>query len=188
MESTISRMMLPPPSHVYISLIWYAIERSNDVVIKYLKDKGAKADFVDSRKQSLLHLTAEMGDVNTVSHVLDMRADVNAQDLAGDTALHVAARLNHAPIVELLVSHGADANILNTNKTTCLHEAAFRGDHKMVRWLMYKGAFTNRFSISSYSNSRRFPIQYICYTACGWGLSSFMTMRVSVRMLIIMWR
>jgi ankyrin repeat protein len=85
---------------------------------------------------------ARKGDVERVSFLLKVGAEVGAADAEGWTALHWASEEGHEPIVRLLLDGGADARAATTDADgeTPLHLASQRGHESMVRLLLDKGA------------------------------------------------
>ena len=59
-------------------------------------------------QQSLLHLAARNGDIETCTLLLDQGADISKKTGRGSSALHLAAAAGHEDICQLLVARGAD--------------------------------------------------------------------------------
>jgi ankyrin repeat protein len=70
-------------------------------------------NYVDSNGDHLLHIAAYLGDLRTVSLLVNAGVDI---DLLGDmenTALHCAKRKGHEDVAKFLIDHGASTTIEN---------------------------------------------------------------------------
>lgn len=69
--------------------------------------------YVDSGGDSLLHIAAQLGDVETILILIGAGLDVNRQGDMGFTALHYAYEGGHQSAVDALLAGGASADIEN---------------------------------------------------------------------------
>jgi len=84
------------------------------------------------------------GDVESVRHLLNAGAGVNARDEYGYTPLHAACFHGHPAIVRLLIEAGADVNAKEKDGGyTPLHYACLHGRTETVRLLLEAGADPN---------------------------------------------
>src|SRR5262249_13586419 len=131
---------------------------------RFLRDKGAKLDFVSAAalgeeahfrkglprtdkeaKQLALLAACKSGKANIVSLLLDNGVPVNGIQESGTVSpLHHASRCNQLDVARLLIKHGADPNARNRQGSGPLYEAVYHGHHQMVRLLLEKGANPNR--------------------------------------------
>uniref|UniRef100_A0A665XC93 BRCA1 associated RING domain 1 n=1 Tax=Echeneis naucrates TaxID=173247 RepID=A0A665XC93_ECHNA len=93
--------------------------------------------------ETLLHLAAIKGDVDTVNQLLDQGADPNLKDNAGWTPLHEACNLGHMAVVEVLVSRGALLNTPGYENDSPLHDAVRNSHPAIVKLLLQHGASRN---------------------------------------------
>ena len=93
------------------------IQQKYDYLINYSSDDpNAPIDplgYVDSNGDNLVHIAAQLGDVDTISFLVDAGMDVNIQGDLGSTALHSAYDSGHRGAAEFLLAHGASATIEN---------------------------------------------------------------------------
>lgn len=83
---------------------------------------------VDMDGQTVLHLAAGAGHLDTVEALLDRGCDANVQDFTGHTALQRAASGGHLTIVRSLLAQGASLDHQDElHGNTALHEAAWKG-------------------------------------------------------------
>jgi len=99
--------------------------RTKDLL--HLLEEGAPF-VVDMDGQTVLHVAASAGRLETVEALLDRGCDSNVQDFTGHTALQRAAAGGHLDIARLLVTQGASLDHQDElHGNTALHEAAWKG-------------------------------------------------------------
>lgn len=93
------------------------LQKKYDYLINY--DSSDPTDpidpltYVDSNGDNLMHIAAQLGDVNTIALLVDAGMNINQKGDMGSTALHYAYEGKHLPAVEFLLTHGASAEIEN---------------------------------------------------------------------------
>ena len=94
-------------------------------------DDARRREFVAALDEEtlldLLFRSASIGDVQTVSAILEGGCSVDAVNSAGCTALHRAASGGHVEVVGVLVERGASVDARNSDGRTPLHLAASNG-------------------------------------------------------------
>jgi ankyrin repeat protein len=85
-----------------------------------LKTHPALINVPDYDKNTLLHLAVMHNRTNTVSLLLDSKANVDATNSAHMTPLHFAARLGYFAVAQILVDHHADRDIKDQRGWTAL--------------------------------------------------------------------
>jgi ankyrin repeat protein len=92
-------------------------------------------------KRTRLMSLSRQGDVERVSFLLKVHAEVDAADAHGRTSLHWASLKGHASVVRLLLDRGADVGARTTPLgDTPLHWASGWGHESVVRLLLDGGA------------------------------------------------
>lgn len=94
-------------------------------------------------KDSILLVTAENGNIEYMSRLLDEGADVNVKRSDGNSALMLASYAGHFYTVRLLVEKGAEINAKNESGFTALMIAASASHADIVEFLIEKGADVN---------------------------------------------
>lgn len=93
------------------------LQNKYDYLINYEScDPTAPIDpitYVDSGGDNLVHIAAQVGDINTIKLLLAAGVDVNKKGDMGFTALHYAYDSKHMDVVTFLLSVGASAEIEN---------------------------------------------------------------------------
>ena len=120
---------------------FYAAIRANDVAaLRSLVAKGADPNIADARGGStpLMH-SAAVGSLESMTLLLDAKADVNAANAAGLTALMMS--VTDIEKVRLLVDRGADVNAVTKRGRSALSlAAASDASAPIVRLLLDRGA------------------------------------------------
>lgn len=105
----------------------------------------ARASLTNSRRGTLLHLAATIGDLDTVKALLAQGANANSSHLPRrNTPLFNASQEGHHEIVKVLVENGAEVNNSQIKDgTTPLHIAAEYGHTETVKVLLELSANVN---------------------------------------------
>lgn len=110
---------------------------------KELRDKidgiGDVVNWRDERKQTLLHLAAEVDDPELVEELIGKGIDVDIQDVNNVTPLHCAAQYNSLSGAQTLITQGAKVDLVSTWGTALLLAAQY-SDVEVVKLLVDKGA------------------------------------------------
>ncbi len=123
-------------------------------VLRYLHQRGAAVDVVDSDGMTMLHRVATNdGSLACAMFLLDKGVDVNAKNNAGETALHRAAEATQKlDMVKLLVERGADVHARNVRQQTPLHKAAMESDDwDKIPFLLENGANAMAVDVHGYT-------------------------------------
>ena len=78
--------------------------------------------------------------LNLVSDLIVLGANIDWQDNYGSTALHWCASYNHPEIAKMLIDAGADVNMQDNYGSTALHLCAYWDHPKILRMLIDAGA------------------------------------------------
>ena len=101
-----------------------AIRAGNRQTISTFLDKPEEIDLPDPKLGiTPLGWAALIGDVDTVSLLIERGAKLNQGNRDGSTPLHCAAFLGRDKVVEVLVEHGADVKARNYRKELALDSA-----------------------------------------------------------------
>ncbi len=144
------------------ALMW-AANRGNSDVVKVLLEHGAdyaarsqvREQYVKSEKEqdsnpaykywieeggnTPLIFAARSGDLESVQHIVDAGADVNALSAFGTSPLIMAVHGGNARAVEYLLQQGAEVDS-SASGHTALHDAILRGNLAAVEVLLEHGA------------------------------------------------
>jgi len=125
-------------------------------IIDTLLHYGADIEVQDKKGNKLLHnlfeeafpkypLSEEAaeGYIETILHLIDKGADVNAGDKYGRTLLHKACLKGNEKIIMALMDKGANVNIQSTGGETPFHMACLRNNEKIIMAMIDKGANVN---------------------------------------------
>lgn len=87
----------------------HIVVRERDATwIRYLFGKGAKVDTANAQGETPLTIASQMGWLEGVQTLLDLRADVNLGNGRGETPLILAVQKRDLALVNLLMARGAD--------------------------------------------------------------------------------
>ncbi|KAK0702764.1 ankyrin repeat-containing domain protein [Lasiosphaeris hirsuta] len=96
-----------------------------------------------NRGKTVLHMSAERGNVRLVEMMLDHGVDVDGADGCGRTALHYAAGGAHVEVVARLLAAGADPEVRNHEGISPLHAAAYVECEPIIELLRRVGVDLN---------------------------------------------
>lgn len=97
-----------------------ALDGDNQTLSGLLKENPSLVNVSDYDKNSLLHLAVMHNRTNTVTLLLDDKANVNAMNSVGMTPLHFAAREGFLEVTQLLIEHNANLQIIDRRGWTAL--------------------------------------------------------------------
>jgi cytohesin len=104
-------------------------------LVEFLVSKGAEAPE--------FHLAACLGNLDSVTSLVENGMDVDTKDELGWTPLYWAASTAQEEVAEFLISKGADIDIKTNNNRTLLHQAALSGATKLIELLIADDADSN---------------------------------------------
>ena len=131
--------MAAEPRH----LLREASERGDtDSIDSLLREQMGILDATCGRTAwTALHAAADRGRLESLRHLLGMRADPNLRTASGATALSLASRSGHLDCVQALLQVGAEpTEATGKNATTALHGAMRLDRTEVVRTLITQGA------------------------------------------------
>ncbi|XP_072050100.1 uncharacterized protein [Amphiura filiformis] len=128
--------------------------RNADTILDVLKNnvdsvKGITATAASSLQigdKPLLHLAAELNNLEMVKHLISQGAAVDQVDMMKATALHMAVFLNYSNICVELLKHMQDTDAINYADevgNTALHLAVYQGNYELCSLLMEYKAKTD---------------------------------------------
>ncbi len=97
----------------------------------------------DDDEQTLLHVAAEKGNLESVTAILERIEDKSPRDNYNDTPLHLAVIKDHSEVVKLLVEQGANINAKNLSDNTPLIVACIWKAPNSIKLLIQHAADTN---------------------------------------------
>ncbi|KAK6186951.1 hypothetical protein SNE40_006207 [Patella caerulea] len=107
--------------------------------IKFLSSKGASLHAVDNKNRSLLHLSCQRGNVETVVYLVnEVVLDVNHKDNNGSTpAVHCSiSKIDPVKKIKFLSSKGASLYAVDNNYKSLLHVSCREGTVETVEYLV----------------------------------------------------
>ncbi len=97
---------------------------ANDLkTLNKLLENNLDANITDGKKNTLLHIASEQGNVEIIELLLKFDAQVNIQNQNGKTPLHFAVLQNKKDAINLLIDNGADYKIQDNDGKTPLSHA-----------------------------------------------------------------
>ena len=120
--------------------IFYASLGGQLDVIKFLIEKGAKADLKNTSAETPLHYAAYGGSTNVTQFLIKKGLEVNAKNLYGYSPLHYAVLAGKKDAADILVSSGADINLKTGQGNTPLDLAIENKNDNLAVFLRSKGA------------------------------------------------
>jgi len=107
------------PSEADIEFREAAMHGSLDIVKKHAPNANINGQEVSSGRTAL-HKAAFWGHSDTISFLIESKANLDIVDFNGDSALHDACRFGHLAVVKLLLQAGAKPDITNNEGRTPL--------------------------------------------------------------------
>ena len=122
--------------------LMYAARKGNVARVRFLLDRGARMEVVDSDGFNVLMIASFVGSLEVARLLMVKGANVSAARINdGMTALMLASEQGHLEIAKLLVERGANVNAARTDDGwTALMWAAQEGHLEVVRLLLSSGA------------------------------------------------
>ncbi|HZR18423.1 MAG TPA: ankyrin repeat domain-containing protein [Verrucomicrobiae bacterium] len=117
-----------------------ALDGDDAALAPLLKSNPHLISVPDYDKNTLLHLAVMHDRTNTVSLLLDSKAEVDAKNSVGMTPLHLAAREGFFVVAKILVEHHADRKITDQRGWTALKWAEMSHHEDLAALLRENGA------------------------------------------------
>lgn len=92
---------------------------------------------------SPLHIACVRGHHDTVCHLINKGADINACEKDGKSSLYLACEYGNVNVVELLLGGDADVNLCDNDGASPLFIASQQGHDVIVNLLLNHGAAVN---------------------------------------------
>ena len=114
------------------TMMFAAAASGNTSLIDFALQNGLSIHDKNVRGETPLHRSA-YSSVATLSHLIELGADLNACDAEGRTPLHFATASGNESLVQALLDAGADPLMIDNFKLTNLHQAAIIGKDSLVQ-------------------------------------------------------
>jgi ankyrin repeat protein len=112
-----------------------SVENGDNKAVPLFFQAGIDVNAPNSDGITALMAASQLGRVDIVNKLLDLKADPNTADKDGQTALMLASANNQLPVVQALLKHNADPNLTDHNGWTALMKAVYAGNSKCVEAL-----------------------------------------------------
>ena len=123
--------------------IFWALYKDNLTLMKYLLEKGAKTDIIDSHGYSLLNFGAVTGQTNTALYDFCIANGSNPKieknNDGANPLLLVAPFIEDDKLINYFLSKGIDINEKDYDGNGIFNYTAKRGNQKMMNLLIQKG-------------------------------------------------
>ncbi|XP_057326697.1 ankyrin-1-like [Microplitis mediator] len=157
------------PSKEADTQLHFAVTSGNEVLVRYLIDKGAQVNAQGIDKKTPLHIAVQENLEKIVECLLDNGADINYTcSYCGEeecTALHIAADISNETILELLLSKGADINAVTANGINPLHVAACRNNVECVKIILNNNRDVDYLARTT-ADEGFTPLHFACIFGC----------------------
>ena len=132
-----------------ISLIFWAIEENNLVLLEKLIKSGVDVNFVGPNGISVLHFSIIKEYIDVTKLLIKSGVDVNYVGSNGLSVLHFSIIKEYIDVTKLLIKAGADINIKNLD-FTALEAASHNNNFDAVLELLKVGAVADNLESSGY--------------------------------------
>jgi hypothetical protein len=113
------------------------------LIVAFILTQGALAGGLEDPAVAI-HQRVIAGDIQSVTNLLSINADINAKNELGWTPLHAAIRSNQKEeMIQLLLGKGADVNAKDNDGQTPMHFAVESGRNDIIQMLITKVANIN---------------------------------------------
>lgn len=118
-----------------------AVRNNHTSTALLLLKKGAQWQTCSHADVTLLHITAELGNLSVFKALQEAGMDINQATSRGQTPLSLAAKEQNVPLVNYILSLDPDVNTnVKPSSLTPLHMAAFGGCFEIAKLLLEHGA------------------------------------------------
>lgn len=146
--------------HKGFAPIHYAIEKNHiDIVQKLIALTVVDVNFSTSRKNTLLHIACNQGNLDIVQILLEKNSKVNAIGEYGYSPLHYVAINGCVNIVEELLKYKCDVSLKDKRENTPLHLAVINNNIDTIKCLVKNGADIDA---RNFDNKTPLEIAQIC--------------------------
>ncbi|XP_075210375.1 uncharacterized protein LOC142317714 [Lycorma delicatula] len=110
-------------------------------VVKFLLDTLENIDLeaTDIEEKTALHHASQGGHLQTVTKLVQFKADTKNRDKRGRTPLHLACEQGHTSVAEFLIKHESDLEARDIEGNSPLHLAVENKQNMMVSLLLEAG-------------------------------------------------
>jgi len=115
-------------------------QKNSIEVITKLLDAGAKTEYLDNDKNTLLHnvLISKKFDIAEV--LINRFSDINQLNAYKETCMHLAASFGPKSLISKMIRLGAEVNMKDFKGQTPLHKAVMTNSVEVAEFLLQKGA------------------------------------------------
>lgn len=119
-----------------------AVSGSYFECVQILLMYGADPNIVDTDNHSCLFRAVVNGQ-NTITALLESKADVHIVDVNGKNVLHLAAACGHLVCLQLILNYMSEeaSQTLDNQQCSALHWACYNGHSKCVEYLLKQNIF-----------------------------------------------
>lgn len=124
---------------------WHTIIYTKNLYqIKVLLRSEVDIDSQDNHGFTLMHLAAQLGNLELIKLFRDHKANCNLENRHGELPLHLACQNGHLKVTSVLLKITSDINIQDRYGNTSLHIASANGYIAIVKILLKSNAIINR--------------------------------------------
>jgi len=148
-----------PTKDLQAALI-FSIKEQNIILFNLLLDRlgSSGVSFTNEAEKTPLHFAAEVGNVEVVDRLLNMKAKVNAAEKHfGMTPLILACKMGHSDVFDRLLESGANLNIKCDHGKWPIHYVCMNGNLEIFNKLVKLGV-----NLEEEDDFGLRPLHYIC--------------------------
>ena len=118
-------------------------KHNNAAVVSKLLEAGAKVDFLDKDKNTLLHCVLISKRFDIAELLIASCSDINQLNVYEESCIHLAINYGPKSLLEKMIVAGADVNRTDSKGQSPLHKALLTNNIEVVELLLQKGANVN---------------------------------------------
>ena len=122
-------------------------------VVKKLIEAGARTDFLDNDKNTLLHHALIGKKFEIAALLINLFPDINQLNSYNESCLHMAVSYGPKSLLAKLIEAGANVNLKDSVGQTALHKAVMTNSVEVVEFLLENGA-----DVNAINNKNEYPI------------------------------